>query len=66
MNNKQIRRAMRKFTEHYGKRDTRKVIATFATAYKTTKQRISGNLSSLVGNDKTVKIIANRPNSIMF
>lgn len=66
MKNKQIRRAMRKYVERYGRQDTRKIIAAFAKAYKTTKQRISGNLSALKCIDGTVSIISNRPHSIMY
>jgi len=57
---------MRKFIEHYRKQDTRDVISIFASAYKTSKQRISGNLSTLSCIDKTVSIYSNRPHSIMY
>ena len=45
---------MRKFIEHYGAQDTRKMTALFATAYKTTKQRIAGNLKTMKYDEKTV------------
>lgn len=66
MSNKVIRRAIRKYVKKYGKVDTRKVISVFATAYHTTKQRISGNLSCLCCIDGTVSIEKNRPHSMMY
>lgn len=54
--NKSIRRAMRKFIEHYGAQDTRKMTALFATAYKTTKQRIAGNPKTMKYDEKTINI----------
>lgn len=66
MNNKMIRRAMRKYVKKYGERDTRKAISMFASAYHTTKQRISGNISCLCCLDGTVSIERNRSYSKMY
>lgn len=56
MNNKKIRRAMRKFVERYGEQDTRKMTTLFSKAYGTTKQRIAGNLRTMKYDEKTVQI----------
>lgn len=66
MNNKLIRRTMRRYIKHYGKQDTREVIAKFAVAFHTTKQRISGNISCMKCIDGTIDIIPNRPHSIIW
>lgn len=66
MNNKLIRRTMKRYIQHYGKQDTREVIAKFAVAFNTTKQRISGNISCMKCIDGTIEIIPNRPHSIMY
>lgn len=54
--NRQQRRALRKFVEHYGPINTRHLTETFGRAYKTSKQRVAGNLRSLKYDDKTVQI----------
>lgn len=61
MNNKQIRRAMKNFVKRYGKQDTRKMTNLFSTAYKTTKQRIAGNLKTMHYDEKTVQITTHIP-----
>ena len=63
MSNKAIRRAIRKYIEHYGKQDSRKVIDIFAKDYHTTKQRISGNLSCMICIENSIQIFRNRPHS---
>lgn len=59
--NKQIRRAMRKYIERRGPQNTRNVIRIFSDAYKTPKQRISGNLRSLKYDSKSVIITTHIP-----
>lgn len=66
MNNILIRRSIRKYIKRYGKQDTRSVITTFATAFQTTKQRISGNISCMKCIDGTINITPNKPHSIMY
>jgi transcriptional antiterminator len=66
MSNKMIRRIIRKYIKRYGKQDTRCVITTFSTAFQTTKQRISGNISCMKCIDGTINIIPNKPHSIMY
>lgn len=66
MNNKLIRHTIKRYIKHYGKQDTRKVIAMFAAAFHTTKQRISGNISCMKCIDGIIDIIPNRPHSIMY
>ena len=66
MNNKLIRRSIRKYIKRYGKQDTRFVITTFAAAFQTTKQRISGNISCMKCIDGTIGIISNKPHSIIY
>ena len=64
--NKIIRRTIRRYIKIYGKQDTRVVIAKFATAFNTTKQRISGNISCMKCLEGTIDIIPNKPHSIMY
>lgn len=66
MENKIIRRSIRNYIKRYGSQDTRDVIATFASAFGTTKQRISGNISYMCCVEGSIGIIPNKPNSIMF
>lgn len=66
MTKKQIRRAIRKYVEKFGPQDTKELIDKFARGIKTSKQRISGNISCLACIDKTVDIKPNRPHSIMY
>jgi hypothetical protein len=54
--NKEIRRAIRKFMEHYGSQNTRKIIRLFAAAYNEPLQRISGNLTALEYCDNSITI----------
>lgn len=66
MTKKQIRRAIRKYVEKFGPQDSRELIDKFSRRIKTSKQRISGNISCLVCIDGTVSIERNRPHSIMY
>ncbi|WP_346920769.1 hypothetical protein [Clostridium sp. UBA7339] len=66
MSNKMIRRIIRKYIKRFGKQDTRFIIATFANAFSTTKQRISGNISCMKCIDGTINILPNKPHSIMY
>ncbi len=66
MKNKFMRRIMRRYLKKFGPQDSREFIALFAHAFKTTKQRISGNLSCLVCIDKTVSIQRDRPHSVIY
>ncbi len=56
INNKKIRRVMRKFVKRYGQQNTRKMISLFSKAYRTTKQRIAGNLRTMKYDEKTIQI----------
>lgn len=68
MDNKKIRRSLRKFIEHLGPQDTRKMTALFSKAYKTTRQRIAGNLRTMKYDEKSIQIITHVPGqrSIMY
>lgn len=66
MSNKMIRRIIRNYIKRYGKQDTRFIISTFANAFGTTKQRISGNISCMKCIDGTINILPNKPHSIMY
>lgn len=66
MSNIMIRRTIRKYVKKFGPQDTRIVIDRFSKGLKTTKQRISGNLSCMACIDGTITIIKNRPHSIMY
>lgn len=62
MNNKLLRRAMRKFVKHYGGQDTRKMTDVFSKAYHTSKQRIAGNLKTMKYDELTISIDTYIPN----
>ncbi len=64
--NQEIRRALRKYIQRNGAQETRFVAAVFAKAFRTTKQRICGNISCLCCIEKTVRIFPNRPHSLMY
>lgn len=66
MSNVQIRRIIRNYVKRYGMKDTRVVIQKFATAFNTTKQRISGNISCMKCIDGSIDIIPNKPHSMMY
>ena len=66
MTKKQIRRAIRKYVEKFGKQDSRYIIEIFSKGIRTSKQRISGNISCLVCIDGTVSLIRNKPHSVMY
>lgn len=66
MNNKMIRRSIRKYVKRYGKIDTRKVISIFASTCNTTRQRISGNISYLCCCDGTIAIERNNTSSKLY
>lgn len=66
MSNIMIRRTIRKYVKKFGPQDTRTVIDYFSKGLRTTKQRISGNLSCMACIDGTITIINNRPHSIKY
>lgn len=66
MSNIMIRRTIRKYVKKFGPQDTRTVIDHFSKGFRTTKQRISGNLSCMACIDGTITIAKNRPHSIMY
>lgn len=51
--NKQVRRTGRKLILRYGKLDTRQLISIISIAYKIPKQRVAGNLRSMVYDYRT-------------
>lgn len=61
MSNKQIRRILRRFLQHYGSQDTRKMTALLSAACKTTKQRIAGNLRTMLYDEQTIQITTHIP-----
>lgn len=61
-----IRNDIQDYIAVNGPTDSRFVISTFATKYRTTKQRISGNISALVCKQGTLSIHRNRPHSILY
>lgn len=66
MSNYQIRRSIERYIQANGPQDTRKVIAIFAKRLKTTKNRISGNISCMKCYEQSINIIPNKPHSIMY
>ena len=63
--NYRIRRAIKEYLKVSGPQDTRQLIFLMATAYNTSKQRISGNISCMKKREEIV-IFSNRPHSIMY
>ncbi|WP_026658261.1 hypothetical protein [Butyrivibrio sp. AC2005] len=65
MNNKRIRRAIRKYIQKSGKqgKSTRRIAAIFSKAYNTTEARIYGNIRSMKYDQKTNKITTIIPGS---
>ena len=63
--NRRIRAAILADIQKNGARNTRRLSAIYSRLFKTTKQRISGNISYLVTSG-TVSIVRNRPNSYIF
>ena len=63
--NRQIRAAILADVQKNGARNTRILNAIYAKFFKTTKQRISGNISYLVTSG-TVSIVRSRPTSYIF
>lgn len=61
-----IRAAIQQYIAANGPTDSREVIARFTNQFKTTKQRISGNISFMVCKAGTVSIIRNKPYSILY
>lgn len=64
--NYQIRREIENYIQKNGRQDTRVVIGIFAKKFNTTKQRISGNISCMKCFERCIKIIPNKPHSIMY
>ncbi len=63
--NRQIRAAILADIRKYGARNTRRLNTIYSRRFKTTKQRISGNISYLVTSG-AVSIVRHRPNSYIF
>ncbi len=61
-----IRTAIQQFIATNGPTDSRVVISRFANQFKTTKQRISGNISYMICKAGTISIIRNKPCSILY
>lgn len=59
--NKQLRRAIRRLLLHYGASDTRHITTIVARAYKIPKQRVAGNLRSMVYDSKSCTIQTHIP-----
>lgn len=64
--NRTIRNAIQQYIVMNGPTDSRALIAIMARRFRTTKQRISGNISFMVCKAGTLSIIRNRPNSILY
>ena len=47
MMNIQIRRTVRRYLRHYGRTDTRKVIAVIAKGFVIPRQKVAGNLKTM-------------------
>ena len=63
--NYQIRRAIEHYIRTNGSQYTRDMIAMFAKRFKTSKKRISGNISCMKCREHCVNITTNQP-SIMY
>ena len=61
-----IRSAMQQHIAMNGPTDSRVLISIMARRFKTTKQRISGNISYMVCKAGTLSIIRNKPHSILY
>ncbi len=61
-----IRSAMQQHIAINGPTDSRVLISIMARRFKTTKQRISGNISYMVCKAGTLSIIRNKPHSILY
>ena len=61
-----IRRDIEDYLKLNSSQNTRNIIAIFAKKFKTTKQRISGNISYMKCYEHSINIISNKPNSIMY
>lgn len=64
--NYQIRRSIENYIKINGQQDTRIMIDMFSRQYKTTKQRVSGNISCMKCLEHSINIISNKPHSIMY
>lgn len=64
--NMRIRNAIYRYLEANVPTDSRFIITMFATLFKTTKQRISGNISFMVCKAKTISIIRSKPHSVLY
>lgn len=66
MLNSSIRNAIQNYITVNGPIDSRVLIDLLANQFKTTKQRISGNISFMVCKVGTISIIRNKPHSILY
>lgn len=64
--NIRIRQAILQYILTHGATDSRVIIRIFAHRFRTTKQRISGNISYMVCKAGTLSIISNKPSSIIY
>lgn len=64
--NYKIRRSIENYIKMKGAQETRHVIALFAKQFKTTKQRISGNLSYMACHEQCIHIFSDRPHSVVY
>lgn len=64
--NRSIRTAIQRYIAANGPTDSRILISLLAKRFKTTKQRISGNISYMVCHAGTISIIRNKPHSILY
>ena len=64
--NHQIRQAISQYISLHGATESRALIRLFAQQFRTSKQRISGNLSYMICKAGTLSIIRNRPHSIVY
>ncbi len=63
--NRRIRAAILTDIRKNGASNTRRLNSVYSKLFRTSKQRISGNISYLVTSG-TVSIVRNRPNSYIF
>lgn len=64
--NRRIRSNIIKYVTNNGATDSRKLIAIMAKQYGVPKQQISGNLSFMICRAGTLKLISQRPHSMVY
>lgn len=64
--NQRIRQSIVQYIQTNGPTDSRDIIKRYSLLYRTTKQRISGNISALVCKSGNLSIIRNMPHSIIY